>query len=394
MASPRFCLPPQQFANVFPFHLVFDRELKIVQTGTVLQRMYPDMSEGRPFKEYFRIKRPNIALNFDAVCDRANSLFLIESIQNTIQLRGQMICLKQLGHIFFLGSPLIKDIATLKNLGLTLKDFAIHDPITDYLFLLQAKNTALSDAQKLLKKLTQQRAALRESEERYALVMKGANDGIWDWNLKTDEVYFSTRWKTMLGHQEHEISNSLDEWFSRVHPEDLDWIKLKISEHLDGLTTHFESEYRMRHQDGTYRWILSRGLGVRDENGCAHRMAGSQTDITEHKQAEAKLLYDAFHDSLTGLPNRALLMERLQHAVQLAKRNQNYLFAVLFLDLDRFKLINDSLGHAIGDRLLVAIAQRLVATLRPGDTIARLGGDEFVLLVEDITTLAHLTWIS
>jgi diguanylate cyclase (GGDEF)-like protein/PAS domain S-box-containing protein len=226
--------------------------------------------------------------------------------------------------------------------------------------------------------------ALRESQERYALAVRGANDGLWDWNLRTSEIYFSPRWREMLGYEEGKIGNTLDEWFSRIHPEDLYRVKAQLSAHLDGSTVHFESEYRMQHRDGSYRWLLNRGLAVRDENGKACRMAGSQTDITKRRQAEEQLLHDALHDSLTGLPNRALFVDRLSQAIERTRRPQGYRFAVLFLDVDRFKVINDSLGHVIGDQLLVAIAQRLQKCLRIGDTIARLGGDEFTILMEDI----------
>jgi diguanylate cyclase (GGDEF)-like protein len=130
--------------------------------------------------------------------------------------------------------------------------------------------------------------------------------------------------------------------------------------------------------------VLSRGLAVQDQYGRTYRMAGSMTDITERKRVEDQLVYDAFHDSLTGLPNRALLSDRLLQAIRYHKRRPDYQFAVIFLDLDRFKVVNDSLGHAVGDRLLVAIAERLAHGLRALDTIARLGGDEFVVLLEDI----------
>jgi diguanylate cyclase (GGDEF)-like protein/PAS domain S-box-containing protein len=240
----------------------------------------------------------------------------------------------------------------------------------------------------------QSEAALRESEERYALAVRGANDGIWDWNLKTSEIYFSPRWKSMLGYADGEIADNLNEWFERIHPEDLEWVKVKISAHLDGLTPHFEHEHRMLHRDGVYRWMLSRGLAVRDADGRATRIAGSQTDITTHKQAEEQLLHDAFYDILTGLPNRALLIDRLKQVVQMAKRSPTYQFAVLFLDIDRFKVINDSLGHMLGDELLMAIAQRLRNCLRPTDTIARLGGDEFVILLEDVSDLSSITVVA
>jgi diguanylate cyclase (GGDEF)-like protein/PAS domain S-box-containing protein len=225
-------------------------------------------------------------------------------------------------------------------------------------------------------------AALRESEERYALAVQGANDGIWDWNLKTGKVYYSPRWKSMLGYREDEIGDAIEEWFDRIHPEDMNWVKHNLKEHLDGFTSHFEQEYRIKHRDGEHRWILCRGLAVCDASGKTTRMAGSLTDLTAWKRAEEKLIHDALHDTLTGLPNRILLMERLRHAIQLCQRRCS-LFAVLFLDLDRFKVINDSLGHMLGDRLLIAIADRLSHCLRPNDTIARLGGDEFVVLVED-----------
>jgi diguanylate cyclase (GGDEF)-like protein/PAS domain S-box-containing protein len=226
--------------------------------------------------------------------------------------------------------------------------------------------------------------ALRESEERYALSARGANDGLWVWDLRACDVYFSPRWKSMLGYDEHEIGNSPEEWFSRVHPEDSGVLRRTLHHHLQGRTPHFENEHRMHARDGSIRWMLSRGLAVRDANGQALRIAGSQTDITERKRAEERLTFDAFHDALTQLPNRALFMDRLQRAIEGQRRYPDSCYAVLFLDLDRFKVINDSLGHMVGDQLLVAVADRLRAVLRTSDTVARLGGDEFALLVEDI----------
>jgi diguanylate cyclase (GGDEF)-like protein/PAS domain S-box-containing protein len=230
----------------------------------------------------------------------------------------------------------------------------------------------------------QMEEALRESEERYALAMQGTNDGLWDWNLKTNEVYFSGRWKSMLDYEESEIGNTLDEWFGRLHPGDAERIKMEVLNHLAELSLQFESEYRILCKGRTYRWMLSRGVIVRDASGKAYRIVGTQTDITYRKFTEEQLLHDASHDALTGLPNRVLFMERLSHAISLAKRRRNYSFAVLFFDLDRFKLINDSLGHLVGDQLLIAIARRLEKYLRVGDTVARLGGDEFTILLEDI----------
>jgi diguanylate cyclase (GGDEF)-like protein/PAS domain S-box-containing protein len=227
-------------------------------------------------------------------------------------------------------------------------------------------------------------AALRESEERYALAVQGANDGVWDWNLKTNRIYFSPRWKNMLGYEEDEIGSDPQEWFSRVHPQDIDRLRQALSAHLRGVTPHFESEYRILHKNKAYRWMLSRGIAVRGADGSAGRIAGSQTDITERKEVEARLLHDAFTDGLTHLPNRASIQERLNRAIENSRAGKGHLFAVLYLDLDRFKDINDSLGHPAGDELLIAVTGMLQSQLRETDIVARLGGDEFVILLEKI----------
>lgn len=236
--------------------------------------------------------------------------------------------------------------------------------------------------------------ALRESEMRYALAVRGSNEGLWDWDLKTNKIYFSPRWITMLGYSDNEVTSDPQEWFNRVHADDIEQIKIDILAHIRGVTSHFENEHRMKHKNGTYRWMLTRGLAVWDSNGTANRMAGSMSDITDRKVAEQKLLYDAMHDALTGLPNRALFMDRLKYSVERAKRAHSYRYAVLFLDLDRFKDINDSLGHMLGDQLLVEAARLLSRHLRTTDTVARLGGDEFVILLDDITAMSDATRIA
>jgi len=225
--------------------------------------------------------------------------------------------------------------------------------------------------------------ALKESEERYALAARGSNDGLWDWSLSANVMYFSARWKAMLGYQEGEIGDRPEEWFDRIHDADRERVKKEIAAHQEGLTPHFESEHRVLHKDESFRWMLSRGVAIHDVSGNVLRMAGSQTDITEGKVS----------DPLTGLPNRLLFIDRVGRLVEHRKRHENHLFAVLFLDLDGFKMINDSLGHLIGDQLLLGVASRLEKCLRSTDTVARLGetftvarlgGDEFTVLLDDI----------
>ncbi len=268
------------------------------------------------------------------------------------------------------------------------------DPDEDWLDLLHALMAQagialenahlLSEVQRELTVRVRTEQALKESEERYALAAQGANDGLWDWNLQTQVIYYSSRWKMMFGYREEEIGDSPEEWFSRVHPEDLQRVKTELSAHWEGQSSHFESEHRMQHKNGMWRWVLSRGLAVRGADGTPLRTAGSLSDITARKRAESQLLHDAFHDGLTGLPNRSLFMDRLGRSIERAKRNDRYLYAVLYLDFDGFKLVNDSLGHSIGDQLLVSGARRLEVCLRSEDTVARLGGDEFAILLEDV----------
>src|SRR6266849_1357499 len=227
----------------------------------------------------------------------------------------------------------------------------------------------------------QAREALKESEERYALAARGSNDGLWDWNLSANVVHFSPRWKAMLGYEEEEIGDRPEEWFDRIHDADRERVKEEIAAHQKGVSSHFESEHRVIHKEGGFRWMLSRGVAVNDASGNVVRMAGSQTDITEGKVS----------DPLTGLPNRLLLIDRVGRLVKRTKRHKDQLFAVLFMDLDGFKMINDSMGHLIGDQLLVGVANRLEKCLRSADTVARLGetftvarlgGDEFTVLLD------------
>jgi len=225
----------------------------------------------------------------------------------------------------------------------------------------------------------------KESERRYKLAVNGSQDGLWDWDLVTDRVYYAPRWQQMLGLDlEDEIGDSPDEWISRIDERDVQTFMDELSEHLRGTTENFETEMRMAHKDGACRWMLCRGAVIRDNDGRAIRVAGSFADITDIKQAQADLKKLAEHDRLTELPNRELFQKKLQQAIELAAQDPEFRYAVLFFDFDRFKLINDSLGHNVGDALLVDIAGQFRANLRDRDVAARFGGDEFVVLLHGL----------
>ncbi|MEM6502450.1 MAG: EAL domain-containing protein [Cyanobacteria bacterium P01_C01_bin.89] len=356
--------------------------------------------------------------------------------------------------------------------------------------------------------------SLQASEERWQLALQGNNDGIWDWNVQKDKVFYSTRWKTMLGYEDHEIGNTVREREGRIHPGDRDQVLKELQRHLAQKNPTYSCEYRLLCKDGSYKWILDRGQALWNRDGSVVRMVGSCTDIDDRKRAEAslrnseerfraiieqaavgisqldqdgnyikvnekfcslmgyheaeviglnyrditygedleknitlserlwlgeissfsiekryvrkdsriqwtnvtvslvspsnqekpytisvvedisarkeaeeKLTYTAFYDALTELPNRNLFVDRLQGTLRKSQRHLDRLYSVLYIDLDRFKVVNDSLGHHAGDDLLVQIGQRLLGCMRGNDMVARLGGDEFAVLLDDMESV-------
>jgi diguanylate cyclase (GGDEF)-like protein/PAS domain S-box-containing protein len=225
--------------------------------------------------------------------------------------------------------------------------------------------------------------ALLDSESKLRLALAGAKMGTWDLNLQSYEFSYSERLKQIFGLPANVERPNYKDFLSVVHPRDREIIHQAFTRAIEGDKSE-GIEFRILQRDGTTRWVWSKGQDQFDEQGNAIRTIGVAMDITERKQSEDRLLHDALHDPLTDLPNRTLFLDRLERAIHRVKRYSGFSFAVLFLDLDRFKIVNDSLGHVAGDRLLMAVAQKLQARLRMGDTVARLGGDEFVILLENL----------
>ena len=220
--------------------------------------------------------------------------------------------------------------------------------------------------------------ALRISEERSVLSARGGGDGLWDWDLINDEVYYSAGWKAILGCDPQEVGGTADEWFIRVHPEDMDRFREETRSWSTGQKDNFKIEHRMLHRDGTYRWVMVRGAAVRNQEDEVYRLVGSIMDITAQR----------FYDALTGLPNRELFYDRLQQAMQRSRRKKNYQYAVMLLNVDRYRIINETLGQSVGDQLIVMVARIIQKCLRDGDTVARHDGDQFAILMADIKDLS------
>lgn len=237
---------------------------------------------------------------------------------------------------------------------------------------------------------TQTQKALQENDARWKLALDSVGDGVWDWDIPSGIEFYSDRLKAMYGYTEEELLAMMHGFKSITHPDDFAQMKRDQEAHWAGLTPMYANERRVRCKDGSWKWILSRGLLIsRDADGKPLRMIGTHTDITERKASEVKVVHQANFDGLTGLPNRIQLRQRLAQALTEGERTGQAV-ALLFIDLDQFKEVNDSLGHDRGDLLLVQAGQRIQACLGAGDTVARMGGDEFTVILTGKSALGDL----
>jgi diguanylate cyclase (GGDEF)-like protein/PAS domain S-box-containing protein len=236
------------------------------------------------------------------------------------------------------------------------------------------------EQERALKKVTED---VILKEERYTLAAKGSNEGIWDWDIASGKIFYSKRWNEMIGFDETELDEGKEIWFQRVHPEDCEKLLYHIEEALNSsVEKNYQCEYRMLHKNGHYLWVVSKWVTIFNAKGCLVRMVGAQSDIEKNKKIEEQLVHDAMHDFLTKLPNRNLLNDRLQQALLRFKRAVSEDFALVLFDLDNFKYINDSMGHPVGDKLLIHVGKSLASIVRNSDTISRLGGDEFAVIIQ------------
>jgi len=233
------------------------------------------------------------------------------------------------------------------------------------------------------KRLAEQ--ALRSSEERFVLAAEGSNDGLWDWDVTHDRFYASPRMLAMLGidPETSSISSSRD-FLACVHEDDREEMLKRLTRHLKGLTQHFNHQYRVVSADGEEHWMQARGVALRDADGRAYRMAGSQVDITAFKKSEREMKEQSLRDSLTGLPNRKMFINHITSAINMAEVQENYKAAVLYVSIDRYSQLRDLVGVTVVDRLVSKVSRRLRECTRPSDVIARIHTGDFAVLLPQL----------
>lgn len=236
--------------------------------------------------------------------------------------------------------------------------------------------------------------ALIESEQRWKFALEGAGDGVWDLNINTKKMFFSKKWKEMLGYGGQKLTNNYATWLSLIHKDDLSKFLQALNNSLHKKSDTYTVEYRLLCKDQSWKWVLTRGMVVTwNDDGTAQRMVGTHSDISSIKKSEEIIWKQANFDALTGLPNRRMFFDQLKHEIKIMSRTKA-MFALMYIDLDGFKAVNDDFGHHIGDALLVEVSNRVNHCIRESDVFARLGGDEFIIIVTGFETISYVEKIA
>ncbi len=336
----------------------------------------------------FALQDGQMALQHQVGYTTAEELRTLREVADRVALRGRTP-----GEV---DEP--QDAAVL-GLRRTVVPLVARDAVVGVLVAEGGEAPATDDGRRLLRAVGQQlgvaveraqlHGAVRSSEQRFRLLAENMQDLVGLHAPDGTYQYLSPSWSTVLGYDPTALVGSSP--YELVHPDDRDVVRTNAEQRLVEGQTSVRMRYRLRHADGHYVWIETLAQPVYDGEGQVVNLVTSSRDISERKRIEERLVRGALFDELTGLPNRALLLDRMRHALSRAARNEGWHFALLFLDLDRFKVVNDSLGHNAGDELLKALSARLKTCVRAADTVARLGGDEFCVLIEDVEGPEHAT---
>jgi len=411
-----FGLGPRELDTVFPFHFVIDSDTRVIRAGPAIHRLLPDLAGGEKFDSSFKIRHPANLVGYKEICEHSDQLFLLEARSlDKLLLKGQMLYLPHALAIVFIGAPWLTDSSDIAALGLSLNDFAIHDSVPDYLLILRTLKTSLGDAQALAEQLNVMNRQLEKRIEERTQEVVSANATLMETNHRLlQEIAERERFEAEL-----RVAATAFDSQEGMAVTDANRVILRVN-HAFTRVTGYSSEEAVgknprllssgRHDASFYAamWQSINGTGgwsgeiwnrrkngeiypeflsitaVKNPNGMVSNYVATFNDITMSKAAADEIQHLAFYDPLTRLPNRRLLLNRLQQALASSARNGRK-GALLFIDLDHFKNLNDTLGHDIGDLLLQQVAQRLESCVREGDTVARLGGDEFVVMLEDMS---------
>jgi diguanylate cyclase (GGDEF)-like protein/PAS domain S-box-containing protein len=367
------------FAEAFPFHFVVNRKLNVVQAGRSLLRHCPALVIGESFSRAFRIQRPVVALDFSEICNSTHKLFLIGSLDvKDLFFKGQMMLDESSDCLYFIGSPWLHANTELKQFGLKLSDFALHDPAADFLLLFKSNQAALDDTTQLATKL-------REEKEWAQVTLGSIGDGVIATSTEGRVTYMNQVAEQMIGLSQYkakgqlleQVLNLVDEISQHSHA---DFLRQALK---DKRSVSMPNPSMLLQNNGGPYVIEGMLTPIQDGRNGTIGMVIVFHDISDRQHLMRQLEFQSTHDHLTNLPNRMLLCDRIAQAIAQARRHIEQV-ALLFLDLDRFKTINDSLGHQVGDQLLKLVAERLSSVIRETDTVCRLGGDEFVLLIAEI----------